>query len=264
MIVDAHIGIGQSWKSGVAFVGAAFPQTARGTAYAYPSNSHGVCDGNYKFTDNALMNSDPGFAKRYYELTGRGSVWANVAIGNTALLQAGDNGSGWWDYRSSGSLYDAARAKIDEMLAALALSPSLQLARTVVHFAQGNADAGNYNGTTVTDALYKEAMAALFDKLKADYGVDIFGVYQLGHHIGDEANVDFAKIRDVQAQLISERTDTHMFCDKTTLPSPLTVDANGDWVSGFGYLADGVHPDRDSFYAMGRLGADALYALGGV
>jgi len=138
----------------------------------------------------------PAFANNWFRATGRVACIVNYARGSTALLAAADTGSGNWS--STGTLRAVAVAKFNKARSEIA--PLGKIVSQRVIYMQGETDATEHNGTTVSAATYQaelELLAAYFEANIAG-GIAETAVIQTGVHRDGSFATGFAAIQDAQ------------------------------------------------------------------
>jgi hypothetical protein len=141
----------------------------------------------------------PQFAKTYEAATGRKAIIVQAAVGSTALLAAADTSQGNWS--STGTLRAAAVSYINELISQMSADNHLTLGQTFVLWSQGENEATQVNGTTITGALYEAELEALATYFNANItgGIDRMLVSALGAKVSDPSDADWAEIRDAQS-----------------------------------------------------------------
>jgi hypothetical protein len=198
------------------------------------------------------------FATEWFALTGRRTVWCNLAFAGTALTYAS---SPTGNYRFS--IVEMPKCMVgdyvfqDEIAPrrtimryakdAVTFNPAMRLASTNFIWVQGEQDA-NVNPLNLR-TIYEEELDDMFSFVKAEVGIDNFFIVELGRKGVDAAEVAanepvYQLVRDAQNAVAAGRSETHMiFTGTKELGTPfntITVDGNGYWSGGFEY-ADGVH-----------------------
>ncbi|RMF06357.1 MAG: hypothetical protein D6773_04425 [Alphaproteobacteria bacterium] len=227
----------------------------------------------------------PPFAQRWYDLTGRSSLWANLAFAGTPLVGAAIPGADHWAVSPwESSLIGASTLGVElprniilgDVFEAHRINPLFGDGLRLVHWIQGEADANSVALDRLGQDDYAEELDFLFSYLKRTYAIDHFLIYELGRKGTTLAEVQaneaqwqgYMEIRAAQNSVAALRADTFMIftgAKETGTPfNTLTVDASGYHVSGFSYMADGVHFDSASHTAMGLTAARNLSQLLGL
>lgn len=218
----------------------------------------------------------PAFAQEWYDLTGRRSVWSNVAFAGTPLHPEGlpDNSRHWATTPYATSMCGGSEAGeekpgeeiLDDAVQTRALYPKLAEGMTFGVWVGGEADGPRlYNGF-LTQQEFEDEFNLLIDKFKSRWGMDYMLVYGMGREGTDSAEVDtkettegMAAVRQAQINVCNDRSDTLLILnaakEKGSPFNTLSVDGNGRWSAGWSYQADGVHYLPESYKTMGVTGA---------
>lgn len=143
----------------------------------------------------------PVFGNEWFSQLGHYSAFTEAATGGTALLpdQAGSNWS------PSGSLRAAAASAANTALAALQSLPGYQVGDVYFLWCQGESDAQAINGTTITGALYKQALKDLATYFKAQVPqMTEMLVIQSGRYSTNAQAANWAAIRQAQEDACAE------------------------------------------------------------
>lgn len=117
----------------------------------------------------------PAFSNEWAIQTGRKSAFVECAVGGTAIL---DDAGGQWG--ASGTLRAAAVAACNSAISAINDS-AYTLGGVYFLWAQGEQEASTLNGTTITGALYEQALEDLAAYFKGEVGAMVtMGVIQTG------------------------------------------------------------------------------------
>lgn len=189
----------------------------------------------------------PAWANEWFARTGRMIAFVETAMGGTSLIPDA-SGSNW---SPSGSLRAAAVSAASAAIAAINADDGYELGNLYFIWAQGENEARNINGTTITGALYKPALKALADYFEAQVPeFTSMGVVRAGRlsPLGEETA--WAEIRRAQDEACAEASNLIMLYRGT---------------SGFAYdgrrlMSDEVHYDQSGLNVAGRLSAKVLAA----
>ncbi|MBN2714109.1 MAG: hypothetical protein JXR97_16945, partial [Planctomycetes bacterium] len=160
----------------------------------------------------------PAFANQWFNDTGRGFIGIESARGGTPMIKEAYTGLPCWDVAYSDEMYDTASAALTAGLAYLAANTELTINSVNVLFCQGETDAENINGTTVTAALYEEKLIALIEQFNTDHNIDNFFIFQLGLRNDAAYTDEYEEIQNAQtraawrvsnAAIISERAQLY-------------------------------------------------------
>lgn len=151
----------------------------------------------------------PAFSNEWYSRTGRMPCFVEHATGDTGLLAAA-GGPGNWS--PSGSLRAAAAGGASAAVAAITGASDYLLGKVYFIWVQGERDAEQYNGTTITGALYEQALEDLADYFKSQVPQMVtMGVVQSGQYYGrPEYNEGFWEIRAAQDRACADSPNLTM------------------------------------------------------
>lgn len=220
----------------------------------------------------------PAFAKKWYDLTGRRSLWCGMAEAGTPLLDYG--GAAQWmpePYATSlvGGYEEPAGWPKDGTLTDFfdtrELHPRMTRGLRIACWCGGEADATKIEDATITGADWEEGFNTFVDHLKATWGFDYVLVFATGRLGTLEAEVDAnetasrAELRAAQLAVCTSRSDVILALntakEKGTVFNTLTL--SGDyWANGWEYT-DGQHYSALAYRTMGYTGAwNAAVQLG--
>jgi hypothetical protein len=141
----------------------------------------------------------PAFSVEWNARTGRKVVWVEAAQSGTPLLPDAV-GTNW---SPSGTLRAQAVERINNAIAAINESPYYTLGNVDILWAQGENDANNYNGTTISRAAYTPALSDLADYMKAEVPeLRTFGVILLGGNCTAGGGVEAMEASHINYELI--------------------------------------------------------------
>lgn len=151
--IDLFISCGQSNAEG------------RGNLYQSPPAPHGLFINGSTISDLAdpVGGADTGsmwpeFTNEWYNQTGRISAVVDSAVGGTSLIAAANPSNNW---SSSGDLRGDAVIDAQAAITAINDSPIYQLGNVYFIWLQGEQDAVNINGTTITGDIYEQELEDL-------------------------------------------------------------------------------------------------------
>lgn len=185
----------------------------------------------------------PSFSNEWFNQTGRRSAFIEAASVGTALLP---NASGQWS--PAGTLRALAVTAANTAIAAI---PAAGYTLGSVYFlwAQGETDAANYNGSTITGPIYNTALQALADYFKAQIpsmvcmGVSQTGISQTGAgtmRIVDSTDSSWMLIRQAQADAVAADANLKMLFIGAYAFGPQGKQASGLHYYQTGYNTMGV------------------------
>lgn len=255
--VDIHIVMGQSNMVSSGGLGAVtLPALAAGESFDSLMDVSGTINTGFRdiFDNDRVSGSGPSapwrtFARTWFDLTGRGTMWICVPEGGTALVAAADTGPGYWDAASGAGLYQTKRPDI---LAAIhnltTLSPGARIVGRYLHWGQGENDASN---GAVTESAYEAALDNLRAQAIYDFGLNMFCIHELGYRASDPSNTAWDGIRAAQ-NTVAGNAGAAMIWNKANERTALVVNGAGAWVSGSGY-SDDVHysPENNKAWGIG-------------
>lgn len=194
----------------------------------------------------------PAFAKKWFERTGRRSIFVEAATGGSAMQAAADNGSGNWD--AGGTLYGASITALDACTAYLDGIGATYVVRSAL-MALGERDAQGIDGAEagVTKAGYISAANNMFARFRTDIGNSFrLAIFQTGMLSTSSGTVPadttgFQQIRAAQNELAMQNRDVIMvYQGAVTFPSRGMM------------KADGIHNAQTGLNEMGETGACSL------
>ena len=138
------------------------------------------------------------------------------------------------------------------------LRPNLKIAHKVYCIAHGEAVSTHLLSGVVTQAEYTATYQRLWDWKKANEGYTLCGVHEHGRTGTNELEIAANEprnllVRAAQAAFVNANDDVIWASQAAKDTTSLIVDTKGTWVSGFGYDPDGIHWNRTSQNAIGRL-----------
>lgn len=152
-LVDLFISVGQSNAEG------------RGNLYQSPDAPHGLFINSSTISDLAdpVGGADngsmwPEFTNEWFNQSGRISAVVDSAVGGTSLLAAADPSNNW---SSTGDLRGDAVVDAQAAITAINNSPLYQLGNVYFIWLQGEKEALNINGTTITGDIYEQELEDL-------------------------------------------------------------------------------------------------------
>lgn len=184
----------------------------------------------------------PSFSNEWHENTGRLSAFVEVADGGSSLIpeQAGANWSPLGSLRSSA--VSAANGAIGHIVSNSAYS----LASVYFVWSQGEQEAETINGTTITGALYTQALKSLADYFQAQ--VDEFTqmlVIRTGTRNDLASAVNWGSIRAAQDLACAEAANLRMVYRGT-----FSFNA-----AGRALMSDSVHWGQEGLNLVGKCAA---------
>ena len=250
---DIHIVLGQSNAGGNANPpGNEITKPAYLTSWALKEGEASLTPSDINFHRSGQSCPWFDFARTWYDLTGRETIWVNAYVGGSPLLKS-VNGVTYWEPVDSGSTYETqAKPMIDQTIAAVSQSPRFNVVGKYCHWIQGEAD----GGAASTPANHQAALESLIDAVDADYGLTKFAIYGLGYLTNDTGNAGMAGIRDAQASAAASRAKAVLAFDKAHTGTTLITDGSGRWTSGFSYR-DTKHWSAEASACAGIEGAYA-------
>lgn len=186
----------------------------------------------------------PAWSNEWFARTGRMSAFVEAAVGGTALLP--DDSAQW---SPAGSLRGIAVTAASNAISAINGSGSYTLGNVYFVWAQGESDAVNTNGTTVTAALYTDALKTLATYFKAQIPamVKMFvvttGLNSTSGPTISQQTLNYAAIRG--AQVIAASEDANIEIVYSGTPGFIAA----------GMMADGQHYSQTGLNIAGKLGA---------
>lgn len=139
----------------------------------------------------------PAFSNEWFVQTGRLSAFVEAAKGSTSLLAPADGGNGNWS--PDGTLRASAVAAAASAIQAINDSPFYELGAVYFIWAQGESEAQAVNGTTITGALYQQALEDLADYFASEVPeMTMMGVVRLGMVTPRTGEAGWAEIRQAQ------------------------------------------------------------------
>ena len=178
----------------------------------------------------------PSFANQWYTETGRPCVIAELADGGSGIIpdSSGDNWSPSGDLR--GELVAAAST-------ALATLPKYNYSVNSINivWSQGEYEANNINGSTITAALYETALESLADYFKANIpSLNKIYVIRTGALNNGSDAANYTSIRDAQDNACSNNDNLVMaYTNTVNFPA-------------LGYMTDNVHYDQTGLNIIGE------------
>ena len=148
-------------------------------------------------------NLVPSFCKTYSELTGRSVVAVHAAKGSTVIAQWLPGTAGY------GMLKDKARAAINKA------GKDFTVGNVFFVWLQGESDAIEGN----SKVYYMEKLTELAGALKADVGIERFGIIRVGRFTNDQRDQE---IIDAQDEICAENS---FFLMLTRIATELNLDA---------------------------------------
>lgn len=229
-VMDVFIVTGQSNAEGR---GTSGPTVPAGTAI-YVTNG-AITDLADPVGGAATGSAWPSFANQWKSVTGRSSAWVESATGGSGLI----DGVGTTNWSPSGTLRSAAVAAANSAIASVRDSLQYQLGNVYLCWQQGEQDATEYNGTTISASTYQPAQEELFDYFFANINsLGAILVSELGEHV--TPNPNYALIRGAQNAAVAATPNCHLvFTGAKNFP------AEGKM------KADGVHYDQAGLDQMG-------------
>ncbi len=181
-------------------------------------------------------------------------ITVNCAVGGSSMISAAAGAGGTWDLASGSNHWQTTmKARVEAALVAAAAN-GFSVEDVDFLWVQGEQDAKGYNGTTITDAIYRTKLVALIDQVQADipnfrkWFVSELGIEQTS--IGNDA--DYVLIRAAQANAIA---------DRSTIAN-MVYDQAKDFRAR-ALMADGDHYTQAGYNELGTIGAQtALVAIG--
>lgn len=137
----------------------------------------------------------PALCEKYFELTGRGLIITSRPVSGSSLLAAANPTDNW---SPTGSLRGDAEDDLTALLATLTSDADLPAGKVYAVWCQGEQESVGINGTTVTAALYEEALEEISSEQIADFGMDGWFIIRTGTTNDGSDESDFATIRAAQ------------------------------------------------------------------
>lgn len=245
--MDVFLIAGQSNAEGRGTTGDASPSTVQyyidGSSIVYP-----LAD-----PVGGALNASmwPAFANEWLAQTGRRAAFVEGATGGTALLAAADTGSGNWS--PTGTQRASAVSTFNTAIAAIDGAPDHTLGNVYVVWVQGEADAQAVNGSTVTGALYKQALIDLCDYFDANItgGIEEMLVVRSGRRNDLLFPAGFAEIRAAQDAACADHAKLRM----------IYRGAYSFNYAGQRLMEDTLHWNRTALNRAGKAGARAAATL---
>lgn len=212
------------------------------------------------------------FAEELGRILGAKPIVANSASGGVGLVGGGPNGAaGYLEPETAAGISAGATSSYKTNTPAFVRLG--QLARLTPKFSRAQyrvllfvgCETDQLNGQPQSEI--ERALNATFDAFRADLGITHFAISELGMRgntlvlaQGNEASCEL--VRQAQRNVAAQRSDTFIVYDHLKefnsvafSVNDLVVDADGAWVSGIGYLADGLHYTSIQYKAVGVTGA---------
>lgn len=189
----------------------------------------------------------PAFAKRYYELTGRQSVWVEAAKGASAQdAGAEKNDNGNWD--DTGSLRGDLVTEVNNVLSHLDTEDYGATFRGIV-WSQGERDAKAIDNGAITQADYQGALETMLDYFDGQFADPwTFCLFETGRESGGDT-AGFRAVRESQRAVARDPAYaqvSYLSGEQRTFPERGLMQT------------DGLHYDQDGLNLMGRTGAQRL------
>lgn len=223
----------------------------------------------------------PAFAQRWFDLTGRRSLWCNIPVAGTGLLDPGGGTPHWAPTPHATSLvggYEVVAGYPRDQIITDAcdtqdLHPTYARGLRIGVWCGNEADADRLALGQITAGDIQTGFDAFITHMKATWSLDYMLVYGIGRLGTSSGAVDTnetasrAAVRAAQIAVCDARADTFLILtaakEKGTVFNTITKDGNGDWSNGWLYNADGLHYMPESWQVMGHTGArNAAILLG--
>lgn len=166
----------------------------------------------------------PAFANEWFSITGRSAVFVEQATGGTGL-QAATTGPDDWS--GSGGLYDASVTAANNALFDLTADFTASRASVNVLWVQGESDAAQTNGTTITASGYQTELEALIGNYKSALGTTNFFISELGRQDNGLLESEYSDIGNAQLSAAANISYAYVvFTDAKYFPEEGKMDDN--------------------------------------
>jgi hypothetical protein len=148
------------------------------------------------------------FANEWFSLTGRAVLFVGTSVGGSALIAAANAANNW---SPSGANRGNAVTSINAVIAEVGSNPAYALNNVYVGWCQGEREAQNIDGSTVTGTIYEadlEALASYFDTNLTQ--LDEMFVIQTGAYSDYRDAADWEEIRQAQEAACTDSTILRM------------------------------------------------------
>lgn len=229
----------------------------RGTAAQSPAAPTGVYSDGSSFSALAdpvgganTGSMWPSFANEWFAQTGRRAVICEYAQGGTGLIHLTDP-----NWSPTGVMRQGAADLLRNTITAVDASPLYTRQNVYVLWVQGESDAQNINGTTVTQALYKDALIDLAEFFADEIPeMETFGVIMIG---GTAATNGSVRSMDVQSQYFQQIRKAEYDADADS--ELITVLYPGLYTAIYrDYMLDALHPEQPMLNIAGKTAAAQL------
>jgi len=218
------------------------PTVAPMTSYEYHPNLNAL----FQLEDPVGVNSGafqqavtgsawPAFAKTYYDMTSDTTVMIPAARGGSGVHPiSASSGANW---SSTGLLYSLCQFKVNQamMLTGLPLDG--------IVWVQGEQDAARINFGAYEQDDYRDALIALIDRFREDYGCAVpFYMVLLGANTEDPVE-GYDAVRAAQTEVAAIHPHTYL------------IHENAVNFPALGWMLDNVHYTQDGYNEIGEEGA---------
>ena len=184
----------------------------------------------------------PAWSNEHFARTGRMSAFVEAATGGTSLIpdEAGTNWS------PSGTLRASAVTAANNAIAAINAASNFELGAVRFVWSQGESESQSINGTTISGAIYKDALIALATYFKAQVPVmSEMLVVRTGRRRNEADLAGYAEIREAQDDA----------CSESALLRMVYRGASGFGFDGRQLQDDQVHYNQAGLNETGRVAA---------
>ncbi len=181
-------------------------------------------------------------------------ITVNCSVGGSSMIAAAAGAGGTWDLASGSNHWQTTmRQRVLNALSAAAAN-GFQITAIDFYWAQGEQDAGAYNGTTISASIYRTKFAQLINLVASDTpGFRKFFVSLVGYNAGNPSeDPDYDLIRGAQVDGVADVGSKAFvaFADAYTFVAR-------------GLMVDNQHYTQAGYNEMGTNGATAaLVAIG--
>ena len=185
----------------------------------------------------------PSFSNQWFASTGKDSVFIEVAEGASGLIAA--TGSPNWS--PSGTLRSAAATAANAAITAINDDATKTLGRVYFLWCEGEKDANNINGSTITGTIHESDLEALGDYFKAQVpSMTKMCVFRTGGLVDLTKADDYADIRNAQNSACTDNANLEM-----SYRGAFSLVARG-------LMEDNIHYDQAGLNSAGTCAAIAI------
>lgn len=183
----------------------------------------------------------PAFTNTWNTETGRTVLYVEEATGGTSIIQAAAGSNGFWSVNNASPLYATAVASYIAARNYIAANTVFAVENQILLWVQGERDAQNLNGTTVTPTIYEDEFVDLINEFATDLGPILFFASELGATNDGSGEADFASIRAAQAAALNRVDFAYLVADiAKTFPAT-------------GRMVDNLHYTQTGYNDLGTL-----------